>query len=150
MSYFSDLGPDGWRTVMQVEIYTDGACSGNPGPGGWGAILLCGAHVKEISGNKNPTTSNEMEFTAVLMGLSALKQPSQVTVFTDSSLVIGALTKSWKIKTPHLAKLRDEIRAVAQEKKLVVLYVKVAAHTGDPLNERADALAKGAIEREDS
>src|SRR5574344_2685422 len=81
--------------MKTVTIYTDGACSGNPGPGGWGAVLLYGAHRKELSGGEAHTTNNRMELTAVIAGLSALKEPCSVTLTTDSKYVCDAVTKGW-------------------------------------------------------
>ena len=79
----------------QVELFTDGACSGNPGPGGWGAILRFGSHEKEISGGEKNTTNNRMELTAVIEGLLALKEPCNVTLTTDSKYVADGLSKGW-------------------------------------------------------
>ena len=78
-----------------VEIFTDGACSGNPGPGGWGAILRCNGTEKEISGGEKETTNNRMELTAVISALSALKYPCEVTVTTDSKYVCDAINQGW-------------------------------------------------------
>ena len=81
--------------MKTVTIYTDGACSGNPGPGGWGTILLYGEHRKEMSGGEPDTTNNRMELTAVIRGLEALKEPCQVELYSDSKYVIDALEKGW-------------------------------------------------------
>jgi len=81
--------------MKKVTIYTDGACSGNPGPGGWGAILLYGAHQKELSGGEPTTTNNRMELTAVIKALSLLKEPCAVELWSDSKYVIDALEKGW-------------------------------------------------------
>ena len=81
--------------MKQVTIYTDGACSGNPGPGGWGAVLLYGTHRKEISGGEAATTNNRMELTAVIAALSLLKEPCIVELYSDSKYVIDALEKGW-------------------------------------------------------
>ena len=81
--------------MKQVTIYTDGACSGNPGPGGWGAVLLYGRHQKEISGSEASTTNNRMELTAVIRALSILKEPCAVDLYSDSKYVIDALEKGW-------------------------------------------------------
>ena len=81
--------------MKQVTIYTDGACSGNPGPGGWGAVLLYGSHRKEISGGEASTTNNRMELTAVIAALSLLKEPCGVDLYSDSKYVIDALEKGW-------------------------------------------------------
>lgn len=81
--------------MKKVTIYTDGACSGNPGPGGWGAILLYGAHRKELSGGASETTNNRMELTGVIEALSALKEPCEVELWSDSKYVIDGLGKGW-------------------------------------------------------
>ena len=83
------------KPMKQVTIYTDGACSGNPGPGGWGAILLYGAHKKELSGGAPDTTNNRMELTAVIEALSMLKEPCVVELWSDSKYVIDGLSKGW-------------------------------------------------------
>jgi ribonuclease HI len=100
----------------------------------------------EVSGGKNQTTNNEMELTAVLEGLRALKKLTyeySVVVYTDSTLVVGAM-HSWKMEAPHLIKLRDEIRAIAKERGQIVSYHWIKGHSGNPVNERADWLAKAA------
>jgi ribonuclease HI len=119
-----------------MSIHSDGACSGNPGPGGWAAILIWGTHQKEISGHVVHTTNNRMELTAVIKGLEALKEPCRVTVYTDSQYVIGVMN-GWKRKANHdlLAQL-DALCA-----KHDVEFKHVRGHNGDPLNERADKLA---------
>jgi ribonuclease HI len=137
-----------------VELFTDGACSGNPGPGGWGAILRSGSHEKELSGGEAATTNNRMEMMAVIKGLAALKQPSRVILHTDSRYVLDGATKwirSWKkngwktadkkpVKNDDLWRLL-EVEAARHD----VTWRWVRGHTGHPENERADALARGAI-----
>jgi ribonuclease HI len=137
-----------------VEIFTDGACSGNPGPGGWGAILRLGAHEKELSGGDPATTNNRMELMAAIEGLNALKKPSAVTVHTDSRYVMdGAMTwlKNWKtrgwktadkkpVKNEDLWRALDDAMARHQ-----ITWKWVRGHAGHVENERADALARGAI-----
>ena len=81
--------------MKQVEVYTDGACSGNPGPGGWGAVLKYGAHERELSGGEAQTTNNRMELTAVIEALRLLKEPCEVELYSDSKYVIDALSKGW-------------------------------------------------------
>lgn len=137
-------------TRPHIEIYTDGACSGNPGPGGWGAILRSGGHEKEISGGEFDTTNNRMEMMAVIRALEALKKPSRVDLYTDSSYVQkgvsewmrGWKAKGWpaKIKNQDLWKRIDEL--VAQHD---VKFHWIRGHNGHPENERADALARGGI-----
>jgi ribonuclease HI len=137
-----------------VEIWTDGACSGNPGPGGWGAILVYGDAKKEISGGEAVTTNNRMELTGAIEALEALKRPSQVRLHTDSQYVkngIGQWIAGWKrngwktadkkpVANVDLWKRLDEAQA-----RHKVEWVWVRGHTGDPMNERADALARMAI-----
>ena len=130
-----------------VTIHTDGACSGNPGKGGWAAILTCGEHQKELSGGLLETTNNRAELTAVLMGLDAIRVPCQVTIVTDSANVIGWLSRGWKRKNAQIAALCAEIERVIEARGLTVEFQKVAGHAGHPLNERADQLAVAAIPR---
>ena len=147
--------PVGRATMNKVvELFTDGACSGNPGPGGWGAILRMGGHEKELSGGEPATTNNRMELMAAIAGLNALKQPSQVKLYTDSRYVMdGAMTwlanwkkRGWKtadkkpVKNEDLWRALDEAMARHQIK-----WHWVRGHTGHVENERADALARGAI-----
>lgn len=139
-----------------IEIFTDGACSGNPGPGGWGAILRTDGLEKELSGGEPATTNNRMELMAAIRALEALKGPSTVTLHTDSRYVMDGLTKwlpkwkknGWKtadkkpVKNEDLWRALDE--AVARHN---VSWIWVAGHSGHPENERADALARGGIPR---
>ena len=135
---------------MSVEIFTDGACSGNPGPGGWAALLRYNGHEKEISGGEHDTTNNRMEMMAVIMGLTALKKPSTVTLYTDSQYVQRGVTewlKGWKAKGwPARIKNQDlwqRIDAAIQVHK--VKFVWVRGHDGHEENERVDKLAVAAI-----
>ncbi len=139
---------------MSIEIFTDGACSGNPGPGGWGAILRTGGHEKELSGGEKATTNNRMEMMAVIEALKALKKPSAATIHTDSRYVMDGATKwlkGWKVKGWKTAgkdpvKNEDLWRALdAEMARHQIKWVWVRGHTGHPENERADALARGAI-----
>jgi len=137
---------------MSVEIFTDGACSGNPGPGGWAALLRYNGHEKEISGGEHETTNNRMEMMAVIMGLTALKKPSTVTLYTDSQYVQRGVTewmKGWKAKGwPARIKNQDlwqRIDAAIQVHK--VKFVWVRGHDGHEENERVDKLAVAAIPR---
>ncbi|MBQ3562250.1 MAG: ribonuclease HI [Clostridia bacterium] len=135
----------------QVELFTDGACSGNPGPGGWGAILRFGSHEKEISGGEKNTTNNRMELTAVIEGLLALKEPCNVTLTTDSKYVADGLSKGWAAnwkkngwrkadKKPALnPDLWDELLRLAEIHTLTINWIK--GHAGHSENERCDALA---------
>src|SRR5215813_9856922 len=133
-----------------VEIFTDGACSGNPGPGGWAAILRSGAHEKEIFGGERMTTNNRMELTAAIKGLEALKRPSTVTIYTDSRYVMDGLTKwlpnwkanGWKTADKKPVKNGDLWRALDEQVgRHDVVWRWVAGHSGHPENERADQLA---------
>ena len=135
---------------MSVEIFTDGACSGNPGPGGWAALLRYNGHEKEISGGEHDTTNNRMEMMAVIMGLAALKKSSVVTVYTDSQYVQRGVTEwmaGWKAKGwPARIKNQDlwlRIDAALQNHK--VKFVWVRGHDGHVENERVDKLAVAAI-----
>jgi ribonuclease HI len=134
----------------QVLIYTDGACKGNPGPGGWGAWLRSGAHTKELCGGQNPTTNQRMELTAAIKALQALKKPSDVVLYTDSTYVLKGITEwitgwkrnGWKnsAKQPVAnAELWQELDAARALHHVDWRWVK--GHSGDEGNERADALA---------
>ena len=134
-----------------VEIYTDGACSGNPGPGGWGAVLYYGGHAKELcGGDAGPTTNNRMELTAAIEALDALTRPSSVRVHTDSTYVRGGITSwlhGWKRngwrtadkKPVKNADLWQRLDTAASRHRVEWHWVK--GHAGDPGNERADQLA---------
>ncbi len=137
--------------MKQVTLYTDGACSGNPGPGGWGAILIYGRHEKELSGGEKATTNNRMELTAVIKGLEALSEPCQVDLWSDSKYVIDALEKGWAKgwrargwvkgdKKPALnPDLWERLLELCQEHRVTLHWVK--GHADDPYNERCDRLA---------
>ena len=140
----------------RVVIYTDGACSGNPGPGGWGAILTLGAKAREICGGEPETTNNRMELMAAIQALEALTKPCQVELYTDSTYVKSGITEwiwGWKsrgwrtadkkpVKNEDLWKRLDEARARHE-----VDWRWVKGHSGDEMNERADVLArKGLVE----
>jgi ribonuclease HI len=141
-------------TKPHVEIFTDGACSGNPGPGGWAAILRSGAHEREISGGDTATTNNRMELMAVISALTALRKPSTVTVHTDSRYVMDGITKwlpRWKAngwKTADKKPVKNDDLWRALETALESHDVKwrwVRGHSGHVENSRADALARAAI-----
>ena len=140
--------------MAAVEIFTDGACSGNPGPGGWGAILRSGGHEKELSGGEHATTNNRMELTAAIEGLRALKNASSVTLYTDSRYVMdgaskwlsGWKTKGWKTADKKPVKNEDLWRLLDHEMaRHQIAWRWVAGHSGHPENERADRLARAAI-----
>ncbi len=136
---------------MIVEIFTDGACSGNPGPGGYGAILRVGEHVKEISGGEANTTNNRMELMGVISALSALKYPCNVVLTTDSKYVVDSVTKGWAKKWRSNNWIKSDkkpaLNADLWEKLLDLLevhnvqFVWVKGHAGHPENERCDRLA---------
>jgi ribonuclease HI len=134
-----------------VEIYTDGACSGNPGPGGWGAVLRYGLHTKEISGGeRGDTTNNRMELTAAIQALESLTRPSKVRLHTDSAYLRNGITawlpkwkrNGWRTSDKKPVKNADlwkRLEAAIARHQVAWLWVK--GHAGDPDNERADALA---------
>jgi ribonuclease HI len=137
-----------------VELFTDGACSGNPGPGGWGAILRWRGQEKELLGGEPETTNNRMELQAVIQGLRALKKPSHVVVYTDSQYVQKGMSewlKGWKAKDFKMKgggyrpnhELWRELDALARQHRIEWRWVK--GHAGHPENERADALARQGI-----
>ncbi|MGN0525940.1 MAG: ribonuclease HI [Acutalibacteraceae bacterium] len=137
--------------MKQVEIFTDGACSGNPGPGGWGAVLRCDGIEKELSGGEKETTNNRMELTAVIEALKALKYPCSVTITTDSKYVYDGITKGWakswkangwrkKDKKPALnPDLWDTLLGLLDIHTVTFNWVK--GHNEHPENERCDRLA---------
>jgi ribonuclease HI len=141
--------------MKHVEIFTDGACSGNPGPGGWGAILRYGKIEKELSGGVADTTNNRMELTAAIEALKALNEPCRVDLYTDSSYVkdgIGNWIEGWKrnhwktsakkpVKNAELWQALEEARSHHE-----VTWHWIKGHAGHPENERADELARRAME----
>jgi len=137
-----------------VRSYTDGACKGNPGPGGWGALLRSGAHERELYGGDPATTNNRMELTAVIRALEALKRASKVEIYTDSEYVMKGITewlagwkrRGWKTadrKPVKNADLWRELEALAHKHE--VRWHWVRGHSGHPENERADALANRGV-----
>ncbi len=143
--------------MKKVEIYTDGACSGNPGPGGWCAILIYNNIEKVISGHKQFTTNNEMELTSVVSALKELKEPCVVTVYSDSSYVVNAVNKEWlnnwqkngwinsKKKTLPNLNLWKELYSLLSEHKVTFIWVK--GHSDNEYNNRCDRIA---VEERDS
>ena len=140
--------------MKKVTLYTDGACSGNPGPGGWGALLLFGDHEKAISGGEPDTTNNRMEMMAVIEGLKQLKQPCEVTVITDSKYVLQGMTewikgwkaKGWKTADKKPVKNVDLWQALEAEcARHNIVWQWVKGHSGNAYNERVDAMAVAAI-----
>lgn len=139
----------------KVDIYTDGACSGNPGVGGWGAVLFYRGVRKEMSGAEGQTTNNRMELTAMIRALSALKEDCEVTLYSDSAYCVDAFNKGWiaswkangwrtadksEVKNPDLW---QELLALAERHE--VTFVKVKGHSDNEHNNRCDALARAAI-----
>ena len=143
--------------MQKVTIYTDGACSGNPGPGGWAAILICGENKKEISGGNINTTNNIMELTAILEGLKALKVECEVQVYSDSAYSVNAfnqgwiynwMKKGWKTASGEPVKNKELWQELYDlTKKHNVTFNKVKGHSDDELNNRCDELARGEIEK---
>lgn len=135
----------------EIELFTDGACSGNPGPGGWGAILRYLGHEKELCGGEKKTTNNRMELMAVIMGLDALKEPCKVKLTTDSKYVADGIGKGWAVswqkngwrkadKKPALnADLWERLLFLIDKHEVEINWVK--GHAGHPENERCDKLA---------
>ncbi len=139
-----------------VDIFTDGACSGNPGPGGWGAILRYNGVEKELSGGAAETTNNRMEMMAAIAALEALTRPAQVRLHTDSTYVKDGITKwihAWKArgwKTANKKPVKNQDlweRLEAARERHQVEWFWIKGHSGHPENERADELARGAIAR---
>ena len=141
--------------MIDVEIYTDGACRGNPGPGGWGALLRAGSTEKELHGGEAQTTNNRMELTAAIRALEALKRPCSVALYTDSQYVRQGITewlpqwraRGWKTASRKPVKNQDlwqQLDAEAARHRIEWHWVK--GHAGHPENERADALANRGID----
>ncbi len=138
-----------------IEVFTDGASSGNPGPGGYGAILRSGPHYKELSGGFRKTTNNRMELLSVIVALEAIKKPGQtVIVYSDSKYVVDAVEKrwvfSWKAKNFAGKKNKDLwLRFLAVYKQHTVKFKWIKGHAGHPENERCDQLAVAAYKKRD-
>ena len=139
-------------TKSKVTIYTDGACSGNPGPGGWGAILMYNENKKEISGGEHPTTNNKMELTAAIEALKLLKMPCEVDLYSDSAYLINCFQNNWlkgwkaknwvnskrePVKNIELWKILDDLNNVHKIK-----WIKVKGHSDNVYNNRCDELAR--------
>ena len=137
--------------MKKVELYTDGACRGNPGPGGWGAILVFHGKEKELSGGEASTTNNRMELMAAIAGMSALREPCEIVLTSDSKYLVDAINKGWLAswkrngwrKADKSAVLNVELwqKIDALLEIHEVSFVWVHGHTGHPYNERCDALA---------
>lgn len=143
--------------MKDVNLYTDGACSGNPGPGGWGAVLECDGRELELSGGEACTTNNRMELTAVIKGLEALKVPCSVTVCSDSKYVVDSVQKGWLFGWSKKNWINSQKKPVPNrelwERLLSLLgthkvsFVWVRGHNGHPYNERCDKLAVAAYSK---
>ncbi len=143
--------------MKQVIIYTDGACSGNPGPGGWGAILMYGPKKLEISGYEAHTTNNRMELMAPIQALSRLKEPCEVRLYSDSTYLVNAFEKGWLENWQRHSWLKSDKKPVENQdlwKELLALagrhsvkWIKVKGHADNPYNNRCDELATGEIRR---
>jgi len=138
-----------------VKIFTDGACSGNPGPGGWGAVLIYEEHQKEISGFEENTTNQRMELTAAVYALEALREPCRVELYSDSAYLINAFQQKWLVRWQANGWLNSQKKPVENKElwqKLLkmaaihdIKWLKVKGHSGEKFNERCDQLARNAI-----
>ncbi|MBA4543224.1 MULTISPECIES: ribonuclease HI [Thermoactinomyces] len=141
----------------EVIVYTDGACSYNPGPGGWAAILLHGSRRKEISGGERETTNNRMELTAVIRALEALKKPCRVKVHSDSAYIVNCFKQKWHVKWQKNGWVTASKKPVENKdlwqrllelmKQHEVEFIKVKGHSDVELNNRCDELARAAVPR---
>ena len=143
--------------MKEVTIYTDGACSGNPGAGGYGVVLMYGAAKKELSEGYEKTTNNRMELLAVIRGLEALKEPCRVNLYSDSKYVVDAIEKGWVVKWKQNNWMRNKKERASNvdlwQQLLVMLekhqvkFIWVKGHADNPWNERCDELARMAIQK---
>lgn len=143
--------------MKKVILYTDGACSGNPGPGGWGAILMYNGAKKEMSGGEESTTNNRMEVTAVIKGLSAIKYPCEVDVYSDSAYTVNAFSMHWLESWKKNGWKKADGKEVSNKDLWLELdglcgvhkvkFIKVKGHADNEYNNRCDALATGAIKK---
>ena len=143
--------------MEKVTIYTDGACSGNPGPGGWGTVLIYNGQEKEISGGEKDTTNNIMEITAVIKGLEALKFPCEVDLYSDSAYVVNSFSQGWIynwIKNDWKTADKKPVKNKELWEKLYNLtkihkvnFIKVKGHSDNEYNNRCDELARNAIKQ---
>lgn len=141
--------------MKKVTLYTDGACSGNPGNGGWGCVLMYNGFKREMSGFEAETTNNRMELTAVIMGLKAIKEPCEVDVYSDSQYVIDAFKKNWLtswIKNGWKTSTKSPVKNIDLWQILIdeaarhrVTWMKVKGHSDNEFNNRCDELARKAI-----
>ena len=145
-------------SLPEVTLYTDGACSGNPGPGGWGAVLIYGPHQKEVTGHEAYSTNQRMELMAAIGGLEALTKPCSVALHSDSAYLINAFKQDWLTKWQRNGWLNVKKqpvenqdlwkRLIALTKKHQVRGIKVEGHSDNELNDRCDYLAKEAIKEQ--
>ncbi|MED1856662.1 ribonuclease HI [Brevibacillus reuszeri] len=143
--------------MREVQIYTDGACSGNPGPGGWGAVMMYGQHIKEMSGAEPNTTNNRMELQAAISALTSLKEACKVTLYSDSAYLVncfkqgwfkGWLKNGWKNSKGQPVENQDLWKELLRLMDIhQVEYVKVKGHADNKWNNRCDELATGAIKQ---
>lgn len=143
--------------MNKVIIYTDGACSGNPGPGGWGAVLMYDDQKKEISGGENNTTNNIMELTAAIKALECLKFPCDVELYSDSAYLVNAFNQKWIdgwIKNNWKNSKKEEVKnrelweiLISLNKIHKIKFIKVKGHSDNILNNRCDELARGEIQK---
>jgi ribonuclease HI len=143
--------------MKSVVIYTDGACSGNPGPGGYGVVLMHEGKEKELSGGYKDTTNNQMEITAVIEGLKALKLPCNVKLYSDSTYVVDSITKGWVYswkKNNWIKSNKEKAKNIDLWEELLILlnvhnvqFIKVKGHSDNEYNNRCDKLARQAIEK---
>lgn len=143
--------------MKEVILYTDGACSGNPGPGGWGSILVYKGKEKVMSGGMNETTNNRMEILAVIEGLKCLKEPCKVEIYSDSAYVVNTFLQGWLenwIKNDWKTSSNKQVQNVDLWKELIALlnkhevhWNKVKGHADNELNNRCDVLARGEIDK---
>lgn len=141
--------------MKKVIIYTDGACSGNPGPGGWAALLMYGEHSMELSGYEAHTTNNRMELMAPIRALSKLNMPCEVELYSDSSYLINAFTQGWLVNWQRRNWVKSDKKPVENQdlwQELLKLsaihsvkWIKVRGHADNPMNNRCDELARAAI-----
>ena len=143
--------------MKQIEIYTDGACSGNPGVGGWAAVLIYNGHEKEISGYDKNTTNNRMELFAIIQGVAQLKEPCSINIYSDSAYAVNAFNQNW-IDTWQKSQWKTADKKEVKNRDLWndllirlkphhFAFIKVKGHADNPYNNRCDTLARNAIKQ---